>query len=216
MIEEASRVLDFLPLRKSEAEEEYVTYLWKSFEILAEKKESSVQSFSLTAFHLLFMLAVQYRVLRISTDNPSDYKKAFTLNKPRKENKHVLSPTLVTDLSLIPESPIFHMFELVDLEDVILNDCKKIIKRRNTEFMHAGGNIPAEPELHIDNCLQKLDSIQERFLEQNNKIAEGWLSELEEFEEICEFVEKRLYESRLTPADFQSGLLKDSFSTCFE
>jgi hypothetical protein len=213
MIEEASRVLDFLPLRKSEAEEEYATYLWNSFEILASKDDSQVQSFSLTAFHLLFMLAVQYKVLRISVENPSDYKKVFTLHKPR--NLSVLSPTLVTDLSLIPESPIFHMFELVELEDTILSDCKNIIKRRNTEFMHASGNIPSQPELHIENCLEKLDRIQSRFLEQNNTIAKGWLGELEEFEEICEFVEKRLYESRLTLADFQSGQLQESFSSCF-
>ena len=64
MLEKAQEILDFLPIRRSEAEDEYINHLWESFLIL-DSGNKSVRPFLMMPFHLLFMLAIQSKVVRI-------------------------------------------------------------------------------------------------------------------------------------------------------
>jgi len=52
-----------------------------------------------------------------------------------------------------------------------------------------------------------LKGVQTHFSEANDHIAEQWLSEIVDEEVLSDFVELRLLDSQLCPADFKDGLL---------
>lgn len=211
MENDAVNIHDFLPLRRSDAENDYINYLWNSYERLATSEDQVSAAFSITAFHLLFMLAVQYKALRVYENMPNEYRLCFTLDNIRKDQRHILAPRSVFDLSLLPERTIFQLFELVDITPECVSGCKKIIDRRNNEFMHASGNLVTDVDVYVQNCLKQLGRIQQCFVEFNNRIASDWSHELDEYDDIPEFVGIRLYDTRLTQADFASGTLDNLF-----
>lgn len=211
MVEEASVINEYLPIRRSNLENDYITYLWNSFEHLASSDDPMASSFSVTAFHLLFMLSVQYKVLRIYRDMPEEYRRCFTIYKPRQSEKRLMSPHSVFDLSILRESDIFHLFELVGIDESCIGNCKQIVRKRNNEFMHASGNQPIDVETHVSNCLRQLAIIQAGFISSNNTLASKWSQELTPEDDEQEFVELRLFEEQLTGADFVSGDLNRLF-----
>jgi len=212
MLDEASNILDYLPISRSPVEDDYIKYLWGNFERLATSDDDLAESFSATAFHLLFMLAVQYKALRIAEELPAEYDRCFTLFRPKRDAVKALKPSTVFDLSLLPERTLFDLFKLSGINASCLTNCKKIVDRRNNEFMHATGNKPTNVDQHISHCLNQLGGIQTCFTTYNDKIAKSWGDELETGEEIPEFVGLRLYQTRLTRADFASGDLERVFS----
>jgi hypothetical protein len=220
MLELAAEMNRHLPIRRSVGEEEYITFLWRSFGRLADKESPETQAYSLTAFHLLFMLAVQYKVLRLAKERRSLYQCSFTLSPLRPEQEKVLlSPTEVFGLAQISEKTIFHLFDIVGLPKECRNRCKKIIDQRNNVLMHATGQITADPEEYVQNCVERIAEIQACFLMLNDEIASRWEAELESSDDEdgrFSFLEARLYESLLTPADFNSGALATLFQRTIE
>lgn len=211
MVEEASEILEYLPLRRSQIENDYIAYLWSSFERLATSEDEIASSFSITAFHLLFMLAVQYKAMRLYSEKPEDYKRSFTLYKPRQGDERVISPTSVFDLSLLQESSVFHLFEIVGIDIGCIKNCKIIIRNRNNEFMHASGNSAPDVSGHITNCLGQLAVIQSCFTDFNDVIANNWSFDLTAEDNVTEFVDLRLFDTQLTKKDFASGNLETLF-----
>lgn len=209
MIEEAALIHDYLPIRRSQIENDYITYLWNSFDRLATSDDAMSASFSVTAFHLLFMLAVQYKALRVFKEKPEEYRHCFTVYKPHE--KKVMAPESVFDLSLLRESDIFHLFELVGVSDSCIGNCKQIVKKRNNEFMHASGNQPNDIETHVSNCIRQLAIIQTGFTAYNDALAHHWSHEMTSEDDPQEFVEFHLYNTQLTAADFSNGNLNRLF-----
>lgn len=210
MTEEAVFILDYLPLKQSERETAYVSYLWRAFETLATGREEVVP-FSLTAFHLLFVLAIQHKVLRIKQYLPGEYEEYFTAYPPRNERVRVLTPGDVFDLSFVNEKSLMHLLSLAGLDSVSIDHCKNLIDVRNNEFMHASGNIPNNPVNHINNCLTQLSAIQNCFTAYNDHIAQDWTHELTAEDDIPEFVDLRLFETQLATTDFSNGDLRNLF-----
>lgn len=211
MYEDALRVLDYLPIRRSSLDEEYISHLWGSFDVLAKQDDNSVAAFSLTAFHLLFILSIQYKALRIFKERRAEYDKVFLIYPLRSDDLVIRSPNSVFDFGRLKEKTLFELLKIVGIEDGCLNQCKQIVNERNSGFMHASGNIHKNPSEHISLCLIQLDKIQERFISLNDAVSTSWRSELTIGDEYREFIEPRLYGSLLSRADFESGLLLKDF-----
>ncbi len=214
MVEEASVIYEYLPIRRSQIENDYITYLWNSFEHLASSDDTMASSFSATAFHLLFMLAVQYKALRIYKDMPEEYRRCFTMYqrwKKVKDRKTYMEPSTVFDLSILGESELFHLFEIVGVDETCIGNCKQIVRKRNNEFMHASGNQPNDVEAHVNNCLSQLAMIQTGFTSHNDTLAKHWSQEMTFEDDPHEFVEFRLFDTQLTSTDFVSGELNRLF-----
>lgn len=212
----ASIIHDYLPIRKSPSEEEYISLLWNSFLRLTSDDSLETTPFSLTAFHLLFMTAVQYKALRLFREKKDDYERAFLVFHPtRKEERVLLAPSSVFDFRYLKEKTLFQLFAIINVSRECIQNCKGLVDDRNNTFMHASGAVSGDPEMHIAHCLNQLRHIHDCFIPLNDVIAEMWNSDLEEGEEICDFVEKRLFDSQLTPADFQEGDMGRVFGRCF-
>ena len=65
MYENAQEIFDYLPINRSKLEADYIDHLWNVF-IALDNAENSARPFVMMPFHLLFMLALQYKVLRIA------------------------------------------------------------------------------------------------------------------------------------------------------
>lgn len=211
MYDEASQILEYLPIRRSSIEDEYISYLWNSFTVLANDDTENVSSFSLLPFHLLFMLAVHYKVLRYAEEYPRDYRNAFTFVKLRGGQEKVMEPDSVFDMSVLGEREVFNVFQLIGMSEGDIRKCKKIIDTRNGNLMHANGKIVHEVDETIENYCECLANIQACFTDMNERIAEEWNGELEEGEDVKEFVDVRLYNTRLCVGDFRNGTLHDVF-----
>lgn len=217
MIEIAFSVHDYLPLRRPIFDDMYINSLWTAFEQLTTDDNRATHGFSLTAFHLLFMTAVQHKMFRLHSEMHDEYVRAFTLALIREEDKRVLlNPKSAFDLSRMRERSMFSLFEIVGLDAGCIKECKRIVDQRNEGFMHATGSLPTNTETAIENYLAQLDTIQNTFLDLNNTVAHELISEMEPEDEKKEFLEKHLYLRALTRSDFAQGALREHFGTCVD
>jgi len=148
MYENAQEIFNYLPIRRNQLESDYIDHLWNAFSVLDEST-TSARAFNLMPFHLLFMMAVQYKTLRIS----KIHKKAcelFFCGVAGRSKKELLSAQLsVFDIALINERTIPEIFQLIDLEPEKINSIKKLIDDRNDRLAHAKGGIEQEPDEKI-------------------------------------------------------------------
>ena len=115
MYEEALEIHKYLPIRKNSLEDEYITHLWQTFFTLDSSNEL-VQPFMMMPFHLLFMMALQYKALRISKELNNEYSLVFTIKNFR--DAHTLSqPNSVFDFSLLLARTLPDSFRLINLQE---------------------------------------------------------------------------------------------------
>lgn len=228
MYEAALGMLDYLPIEAG-AENRYIGHLWGAFEAVIEKEEP-VRAFSILPFHLLFMLAVQFKTHRISAWKNHEYlevlkscrlyrkedRKIVTTNAPIVD-EHGLIPSgsSVRNLSKIKESHLFHFFRIIGLDENIIKRAFVSIEIRGS-YAHANGNIEEEIEARIDEYLGMLRAIQACCLKINDELAYDWLAEFTLEDDLKNFVEERLLGSYLCSADFGSGMLKEYFSSAID
>jgi len=207
-MEEAYEVFDYLPINKrSSTEQDYIDHLWQSFLVLSESTNPTTVAFSVFPFHLLFMLSVQYKVLRISKFNQKEYQLVFTFGHTRGGNDDILAPDSVFQLGTIKESSLFDFLKLVNLDSEMIKSCKAMVKNRNDQMAHAKGGIESDPEARILQYLDMLKQIQNCFLSVNNEIAKTWLKEMGTGQDGMEYMESHLANDYLCPADMQQGKL---------
>jgi len=218
MLEEANTIFDYLPIEAG-SEKLYTQHLWQAFTAIVEKGDPA-KSFAIMPFHLLFMLAAQYKVYKLSDSHKTEY-----LNKIsdkivyRQTNIKVLqdnifnssSQSSVKNLSLIKEKNLFDFFEIVNLEKDIIEEAQELITNRS-KYAHANCNIEEEIEQKINSYLKILNSIQLKFENINNS-SQNWAEELEndcgsEDEDINEFFEQRFLQSHFSPRDFGDVIRK--------
>lgn len=219
MYEEAYEVLDYLP-RDAGGESAYIGHLWGAFAALMEKEEP-ISAFAILPFHLLFMLSVQGKVYRISAFDTKSYlttlascgrinagnRKVLEENPPIPDAQGTIpSRCSVRNLSLLPEKQLFDFLRLIGANNVTIDKAIDLVEIRGT-YAHANGNIEKHIEERVDMYLDVLRSIQKGMIKLNDAIAQQWLSELSEEEDLKAFVENRLSASMLDPIDFRSGEL---------
>ena len=210
MNEEASAIHDYLPIRRNQEEESYADHLWSAVKALDDHGSMS-RPFAMMPFHLLFMLATYYRIIRIFKESKENYKTALTLYK--RERDKLLEPESVFDMALLSEKDAFELFNLVDINNDDIGKFRELVKERDNSFAHANGNIEKNSDDKIKKYLTSLDALKSGMLRLNNNIADDWLRELkiEEKEvgavDIDQFLEIRLFGSNLCKSDFTEGNL---------
>lgn len=206
MNEDAQTIFEFLPIRKNTIEVEYIEHLWNAF-LRLDTSENNAQAFTLMPFHLLFMLAIQYKVLRITKTHP-EHTDLFFASVGGQDREILLNSTKsVFDLGLVRESTIQEIFRLVNLGPESIKKIKDMVKNRNDKLAHAKGSIEQNPEVRIQEYLNALREIQDCFELINDGIADEWDTKLTPDDVLEEFVEFNLTDSYLCPADFVKSKL---------
>ena len=149
------------------------------------------------------MTALHYRALRIFKDQPENYRLAMTLKKEDKRNRKLFNPNSPFDFSILGESEMIHLFKLVDLKDDKAGKIKALINERNN-LAHASGNIEINPEKKCEEYLRCLDEIQKLFLKSDRLLADEFLRELEEDEDIKQFFEIRFVSHFINEYDYEN------------
>jgi hypothetical protein len=219
MYEDAQEIFDYLPIRRNEAENEYLNQLRDTFELLEKsgrlwEKDSngfavtdtkliSARAFALLPFHLLFMMALQFMVLRIADIHKDATNLFFSSDGGRYKDKLISEKRAVFDLSVIKERTLPEIFQLVGLSENIIKEIKSLIDKRNNNLAHANGNSTSiDVENSVNDYLDLMGTIQKSFLQINQKLVDEWLFEIKEGDDLGEYIESHLLDSRLSPRDF--------------
>ena len=195
-----------MPIRRNTLENDYIDHFWQSFSIL-DGSESVARPFAMMPFHLLFMLALQFKALRLAKLFPQSTDLFFAGVGGRDKAKLLNPERSVFDFALINERTLPEIFRLVNMPDQAIGSIKSLIDGRNRDLAHARGGTETDPEGKVEQYLNGLKGVQTHFSEANDHIAEQWLSEIVDEEVLSDFVELRLLDSQLCPADFRDGLL---------
>lgn len=220
MYDEAVEIYDYLPVEQADLAE-YIQHLWGSFETLIGQ-DYPVRPFSLFPFHLLSMLAIQYKVFRISAYKKDEYLeclkkcnmrnhddlKRLQLNVPCLDpiSRQMPPDVSVRNLSLLHERSLFSFLDIVGVESDVICSGQQMVELRGT-YAHANGNIEKNLEEKIDAYLDIHRSIQKNFLPLNDEVAARWLQEMESGELGKEYIEMHLASEFLTPRDMNQGML---------
>ncbi len=213
MYEDAYEIFEYLPIRVNTSEDEYIKHLWDAF-VSLDSSSGPGRSFSIMTFHLLYMLALQYKLIRIYSEMPAKYKTAFIAYSSR-DKESIIKPESVFDNALLAERTIPDLLRIFYISDDVIRDAKKLIDNRNDNLAHAKGGIDQNPEEKISEYLSNLRSVHEQCKNLNNSVADCWLSKIKENDiqesELQNFIESQLLDSRLCPADFKTGKLSSAF-----
>lgn len=202
MYEEARKIFEYLPIRQNKQENDYIDHLWQAFSAL-DGADPVARPFAIMLFHLLFMTALQYKVLRIFKEQKDKYELALTLKNPRDEAKDVLAPESPLAIAFLGESEIVDLLKIGGLSAEQARSIKKsIVRYRNDKVAHAKGYVELDIETKIDEYFSWLESLQTSYQSMNRKVAYAWLEGLEAGEDVNQFLETHLLSSCFCPRDF--------------
>lgn len=213
MIEDAQEIFDHLPVRQNEIEARYIRHLWLAFENLSNSQEKDVRAFAVAPFHLLFMLSLQYKGMRLYIRRHELYARHKVIMDLEVRRRKAQAPTSVFDLALISESPLADIFSTVGVSAEILTAIKERVRERNDGFAHAKGAIEEDLESKIELYLTILRSMPDVFKGINEEVALEWLNDLSPDDDRDSFVETRIAAEYLCPTDFSVGTLHDEFAS---
>ncbi len=195
-------IFDYLPIRRNTPENNYVNHLWQSFSVL-EESETLARPFSMMPFHLLFMLAIQYKVLRIYKEQKEKYELALTTKNPRDEEKDILAPESPLAIAFLGESEIVDFLKIAGLPaDDARNIKKSIIRYRNDKIAHAKGYIEPDIDTKIAEYFDWLEALQSVYRQMNQNVANIWLAEIQTGDDVEQFLEIHFLDSCFSPRDF--------------
>lgn len=202
MYENAQKIFDYLPIRRNLQENDYINHLWQAFSTL-DASEAVVRPFAVMPFHLLFMMSMQYRVLRIYKEQKEKYKLALTTKNPRDEEQDILTPESPLAIAFLKESEIIDLLKIAGLSPNDARSIKKsIVRYRNDKIAHAKGYIEQDLETKIAEYFGWLGTLQNVYRPMNQNVANVWLSQIQAGDDIEQFLETHFLDSCFTPHDF--------------
>lgn len=208
MYEDAQDIFNYLPIRRNSQENDYINHLWQAFSAL-DGCEAVARPFAVMPFHLLFMMAIQYRVLRIYKEYKEKYDLAMTIKNPRDGERDILKPGSPLAIAFLGESEIMDFLKIAGFSpDDARNIKKSIVRYRNDKIAHAKGYIEQELEIKILEYLKWLESLQKVYFPMNVSVATTWLSEVQEGDDLDQFLETHFLDSCFTPRDFGDVIAK--------
>jgi len=210
MYAEAQKILQYLPVRRIEAENNYIEHLVGALRALDEG-EDYVRGFAILPLHLLFLLAIQYKVLRVATEQKEKYSLSITLKNPKNGQEDILAPTSPFMLGFFGESELADLCKVLGVDKDGIRRIKELIRYRNDNLAHAKGYVEANLDDKVVEYLETLEMLQYHIVPMNDEMAKVWGKEMAPEDDLAEFVETRLLGSYLCPADFEEGLLKSKF-----
>ena len=211
MYAEAQKILQYLPVRRIEAENNYIEHLVGALRALDEG-EDHVRGFAILPLHLLFLLAIQYKVLRVATEQKEKYSLSITLKNPKTGQEDILAPTSPFMLGFFGESELADLCKVLGVDKDGVRRIKELIRYRNDNLAHAKGYVEANLDDKVIEYLETLEMLQSHIVPMNDEMAKVWEKEMAPEDDLAEFVETRLLGSYLCPADFVEGILKTKFS----
>ncbi|MCX6083295.1 MAG: hypothetical protein NTW32_27520 [Chloroflexi bacterium] len=167
MIEDAQKIFDFLPLEyKTQAENEYVAFLWDAFTVNYEKEK---YQFAYIAYHMLFMCFVYFQLVKIYLIKPEEIKKILIFtgkaqsaidNYEQKlqeaRNKKLPEPHFNPfTLAEEPERSILGLFITIGCNRALIKKMKKIVDERN-DVAHSNGNINFSSQDSVDEKIKEI------------------------------------------------------------
>lgn len=172
MNKDPEEIFNYLPIRRNKIEDDYIDHLWQSF-ISLYNSDNISKSFAIMPFHLIFMMVVQYRVLRIFKEYPDKYNLALIIKNPRSGTEGVLNPDSPTTIAFMKENEIIDLLKVygvsVDIIRKIKNTCTNY---RDDSIAHAKGYIEQDLDNKINEYINCLESLQSFFFEINKKVTE--------------------------------------------
>lgn len=218
MYEEAQEIFGYLPIRRDTPENDYINHLWQTFSALVGG-EAIARPFAVMLFHLLFMLAVQYKVLRIYKEQKEKYELALTTKNPRDDEMDVLAPESPLAIAFLGESEIVDFLKIAGLSAGDARSIKKsIIRYRNDKIAHAKGYIEQDIETKIAEYFSWLKTLQTVYYHMNKSVANLWLSEVKIDDNMEQFLEIHFLDSCFSSRDFGDivGILLEAEQLDFE
>lgn len=205
MFEDPNEIFNYLPINRNLNEDVYIEYLWDSFLTLVDHGGIG-SSFAVMPFHLLFMLSLQYKVMRIYKEYPIRYKLAFTIPQARNNNE-VSSPKSVFELAFLNERALINLLSIVNVNKEDIQKLKYLIDDRNDKLAHAKGIVILEIENIVREYIEILSKIQSYNLIMNNRVASRWLNKMGTGQDGVDYINTHMAEEYLCPADMQQGKL---------
>ena len=202
MYEDAQEIFEYLPIRRNTTENDYIDHLWQAFSALSQT-ETTARPFAVMPFHLLFMLALQYKVLRISKEQKEKYDLAMTTKNPRDEEKDILAPESPLAIAFLGESEVVDFLKIAGLSADDARSIKKsIVRYRNDKIAHAKGYIEQDVETKLSEYFDWLEKLQTAYQSMNQEVAARWIEEIEVGDNMEQFLETHFLDSCFGPRDF--------------
>ncbi len=199
-----------MPIRRIEAENDYIEHLWGALCAL-DDGDKNIRGFAILPLHLLFLLAVQYKILRVATEQQENLL-SITLKNPKNGQEDILAPTSPFMLGFFGESELADLCKILGVSKEGVKCIKELVRYRNDNLAHAKGYVESNLDDKVEEYLDALSMLQRHMLSLNDNMAQTWEKEITSEDDITEFVETRLLGSYLCPSDFEEGLLKKRFS----
>lgn len=206
LAEEAVEIHNYLPITRNSIEDEYIEHLWDAFVTLDTLGDYG-RSFSIMPFHLLFILGLHYKILRLAKYKKTNYKNAFLLQYLNEESKELPDPKSVFTLGLLEESKMADLFKIIGIKSDLIGQIKSLVKNRNNNLGHAKGGIERNIERRIGDYINVLKRIQPCFIAINDRVAKRWIKSMGAGEAGVEYIKSHLTEEYLCPMDMQQGKL---------
>ncbi|HTW90650.1 MAG TPA: hypothetical protein VMH22_02975 [bacterium] len=144
-MEEAARLLDYLPLSyKNRGEQDYVAFLWDAFQTNYEHEK---YQFAFLAYHMLTMSFVYFNIWQVKQARPGDFEKGL-IGLAVHENA-LLKATSPFVFSIVPESTMLRFLKLVACDSSRIGAFAKLVRDRN-DTAHANGNVFYSTQAALD------------------------------------------------------------------
>ena len=197
--EHISKIMAYLPeLFKDDSEERYLQSLWLAVQTSIE---NDLYQFAYIQYHMLFMTAVYYVLLKVSFLLPEELDKAlYYLLKDRytdfKKPSNTKSGRLYFgSFAIINESDVFMLLRVIGLDNDLLGKLRKLVEERN-QYAHANGQL----QLTSDELLIEK-------IEEYNRLIEQVFNLLKPF--LIEFYKKTITQNDFYDPDIRAYLDED-------
>lgn len=152
--DELFKMLEYLPEEfEDDTEEKYIDALMLAAQT---SYENGLYQFAYVQYHMLFMTAVYYALLKVSVFHKEELNKAlYYLLRDRfsnfwNESNKKAGKLYFGSFAIINESDVFMLLRVVGLDSDLLGELQKLVRERN-KYAHANGQLQlTSDELFMD------------------------------------------------------------------
>ena len=152
--DELFKMLEYLPEEfEDETEEKYIDALMLAAQTCYE---NGLYQFAYVQYHMLFMTAVYYALLKVSVFHKEELNKAlYYLLRDRfsdfwSESNKKGGKLYFGSFAIINESDVFMLLRVIGLDSDLLGELQKLVRERN-KYAHANGQLQlTSDELFMD------------------------------------------------------------------
>ena len=166
--DELYKMLEYLPEEFiDETEEKYIEALMLAIQT---SYKNGLYQFAYVQYHMLFMTAVYYALLKVSILHEDDLHKAiYYLLKDRSsdfwnESNKKAGKLYFGSFAIISESDVFMLLRIVGLDNNLLGELQKSVRERN-RYAHANGQLQLTSDELFMEAIRGYNSLIQRVIE---------------------------------------------------